>query len=89
MRARQRRPWEVTGEDFWTWYDRYLLSDAWRVRRAEVLKRASGVCEGCRKRVAKQVHHLTYERVGHEMLFDLVAVCSQCHSELHAKGGAP
>lgn len=68
---------------FWKWYNAYLLSPEWRVLRSKVLKRADGVCEGCGERPAVQVHHLTYARVGKEMLFDLVAVCQFCHDRIH------
>jgi hypothetical protein len=67
------------------WYSAYLLTPEWRARRAKVLKRAGGVCEGCLGRPATQVHHLTYERVGREMLFDLVAICDDCHGAIHEK----
>jgi hypothetical protein len=66
-----------------SWYDDYLASTDWQRRRALVLARAGHLCEGCRSAQAEQVHHLTYERVGHEMLFDLVAVCRRCHRALH------
>jgi hypothetical protein len=31
-----------------------------------------------------QVHHLTYAHVGREFLFELVALCEECHERLHA-----
>lgn len=65
------------------WYNKYLSSPEWKAKRAEVLRRARGVCEGCLNQEAVQVHHLTYKRVGNEMLFDLVAVCNDCHNAIH------
>lgn len=70
-------------ERWWKAYDAYLESDEWRRKRALVLKRSAGVCEGCGVRPAVQVHHLHYKRVFREMLFDLVAVCRQCHDAIH------
>lgn len=70
---------------FWRWYDGYLSSAEWRERRRLVLDRAGGQCEGCGLTKATQVHHLTYERVGNEMLFDLVSVCESCHNAIHRK----
>ena len=64
-------------------YDQYMESDEWRSRRNKVLKRAGGTCEGCLERPATQVHHLNYRRLGEEMLFDLVAVCDECHAICH------
>ena len=68
-------------------YDSYLHSAEWRALRAKILKRSGGMCEGCGERRAVQVHHLTYERLGREMLFDLVAVCLRCHESIHSRGG--
>jgi hypothetical protein len=74
---------EYDQTEFFRWYDEYLESPEWDERRSRVLSRARGVCEGCRKEPATQVHHLTYERVGREMLFDLAAVCRDCHDCIH------
>jgi 5-methylcytosine-specific restriction endonuclease McrA len=64
-------------------YSEYLESPAWARKRALVLKRANGLCEGCGEKPATQVHHLTYRHVCNEFLFELVAVCSPCHDSLH------
>ncbi|MCY4554379.1 MAG: hypothetical protein OXC79_11970 [Candidatus Poribacteria bacterium] len=64
-------------------YSRYLQSPTWKAKRQKVMKRANHICEGCLEQKATQVHHLTYERVGCEMLFDLVAICDRCHSNCH------
>jgi len=77
---RYRRPKEP---GFWRWYSDYLDTDTWRVRRRLVLERAGGLCEGCRKEPATQVHHLTYDHVEHEFLWELVAVCRECHERFH------
>ncbi len=36
---------------------------------------------------AEDVHHLTYARLYDEMLFDLIAVCRDCHERLHPEHG--
>lgn len=64
-------------------YEAYLLSPEWKRRRELVLKRANYMCEGCGIKTAVQVHHLTYVRLYNEMLFDLVAVCLDCHKRIH------
>ena len=64
-------------------YRRYLASDAWQRRRSRVLQRAGGRCEGCGEHPATEVHHLTYDHVGDEFLFELVALCSECHRRIH------
>jgi 5-methylcytosine-specific restriction endonuclease McrA len=63
-------------------YDDYLKSWPWKRRQAAVLARDK-TCRGCMIRPSVEVHHLTYERVGREMLFDLVGVCSECHRAIH------
>jgi len=68
---------------FWSDYSVYLLSPEWAERRRLALARAEGICEGCRKEAPTEVHHLTYDHVGQEFLFELVAVCPRCHSQLH------
>jgi hypothetical protein len=52
----------------------YLKSKKFEVIRQLVFRRASGLCEGCRSRPPRQIHHLTYIRLGDEMLMDLVAL---------------
>lgn len=69
--------------EWWQRYNTYLLTSAWRARRQAVLTRAGGICEGCLQRQATQVHHTSYEHVGNELLFELVAVCDRCHHVLH------
>lgn len=64
-------------------YADYLKSAEWATRREKVMQRAGGVCEGCRCRPATEVHHLTYEHVTREFLFELVAICGDCHARLH------
>jgi hypothetical protein len=63
-------------------YNAYLRSDAWRVKRAQVLVRSGNACEHCGE-LAVIVHHLRYPRaLGTEPLTDLIAVCQRCH-DLH------
>lgn len=66
-------------------YQAYLGTNEWRKKRELVLNRAKGVCEGCGQRPATQVHHRTYERIFKEMLFDLVAICRECHAAIHGE----
>jgi 5-methylcytosine-specific restriction endonuclease McrA len=68
---------------YWAAYEKYLVSEGWSIKRSKVLKRAKGICEGCLENRATQVHHLTYAHVGNEFLFELVAICNECHKGLH------
>lgn len=70
-----------------TAYKRYLRTKNWQKLRFKVLKRSGGKCERCGyqpyKRGGLQIHHLSYDRVGHESLEDLIAICPRCHMEIH------
>jgi hypothetical protein len=66
-------------------YERYLKTEAWALRRGKVLKRAAGICEGCLERTATQIHHKTYNHIQDEFMFELIAVCDECHLRLHAE----
>ena len=67
-------------------YAEYLESPEWRDKRRLVMFRAAGICEGCRLKPATQVHHLTYQNIGEEFLWQLVAVCRDCHERYHEIG---
>lgn len=69
-------------------YDDYLRSDAWKRRAAKVMQRAGHVCEGCLSKPAGHVHHLTYAHLGQEFAFELIALCSACHSRVHQRRAA-
>jgi hypothetical protein len=70
-------------------YAAYLASEEWAARRDKVMQRAGGFCEGCRAQPATEVHHLTYEHVTQEFLFELVAICGDCHARFHGKPARP
>jgi hypothetical protein len=68
---------------WWRRYNEYLDSYVWRAKRALVVQRSKGVCEGCGEAPATMVHHLTYAHVFNELLFELVALCERCHARCH------
>lgn len=63
-------------------YQRYLHSWRWRIIRAVVLALNCRRCAMC-DRLATEVHHRSYDRIGHERLTDLTPVCSECHRQFH------
>ncbi|TEA78656.1 HNH endonuclease [Allopusillimonas ginsengisoli] len=69
--------------EFWENYNAYLQSDEWKEKRRLVLERDNHLCQGCRRRNATQVHHLTYKHVGRELLFELISICDKCHEVAH------
>lgn len=85
----QLRRWKGNekGDEYYTQArEAYMNSPEWKTRRRLVMERANGLCEGCRQADAAEVHHLSYEHLGNEFLFELVALCRDCHSRIHAKG---
>ena len=68
-----------------TEYKTYLASREWALLKRRLRERSSDRCERCRHRPYQQTHHVTYERIGHEHLTDLLAVCSPCHEFLSAR----
>jgi 5-methylcytosine-specific restriction endonuclease McrA len=68
--------------------DAYSQSERWRTLRKKVFARDRYQCQGCLKHqdsCAKpfEVHHKTYDRIGRELLCDLVTLCKDCHTWLH------
>ena len=89
---------EDTGETVAT-YAEYLKTDHWRNLRERYKKSKlwKGTCSVCwngtwgkkarsalkSKNMAIQFHHVTYERIGHERLSDIVPLCAGHHSTVH------
>ncbi len=90
--AASRQEWEDRkqreSEEWWAVWEAHMRSPAWQAIRIKVLRRDKYVCQGCGQTNASQVHHLTYKRLGREMMFDLVSVCEDCHAAIHASRGA-
>lgn len=79
--ARRRAPSRHPG------YNAALRSRHWRVTiQREVWHRAKGRCEArwCRKRRHLTKHHLTYERLGHELASDVMLLCPKHHARADA-----
>ena len=74
--------WETEGYPF---YEDYLKTDDWKKKRHLVMARDKQTCQACLEESAIEVHHLTYDQIFNEYLFDLVSVCRKCHERLHSK----
>lgn len=59
-----------------------LMSSHWAQIRRDARELSGGRCEMCRG-PGEEVHHLTYERLGHETLDDVMVVCFDCHEQIH------
>lgn len=79
-----RIPWKGT-----QWYrDEYLKSPHW-IEFAKVIRGFWGhTCCLCYKE-AYDVHHRTYERLGEELITDVVLLCRMCHEKHHDKTAVP
>lgn len=63
-------------------FKRYLASREWALKKRAARSRSGGTCERCGQAPSAHVHHLTYERIGEELLEDLLDVCRGCHEWL-------
>lgn len=73
-------------QNFWERYKNYLESDAWASRRDRCFNEKGMKCtlrlNGC-DRAATEIHHTSYEKVGHEPLTHLEPACKSCHNKMH------
>lgn len=84
-RQRENEDRDAERERWFRLYAEYLRSEKWGDKRKLVMRRAGGICEGCCTSKATQVHHLTYNHVFDELLFELVAICDDCHDRAHGR----
>ncbi len=76
-----RKQYEERGK-FTHSYNRYLESPEWHKKRDLVLKRCQNVCEGCGVVPATEVHHIHYDHLFNEFLFELLGLCQDCHKKI-------
>ena len=67
-------------------YQDYLKTEHWQKTRDEALRLGRHECRICRAKKTLDVHHRTYERLGHEDQADLVVLCRICHRLFHEHG---
>jgi hypothetical protein len=75
----------IENENAWQEYAKYLNSDLWKRKRDAVFKRDNYTCKACETNKATEVHHLNYENIYDEPLFDLISVCKRCHDKIELK----
>lgn len=66
-------------------YEEYMRSPAWAAKRQQRLELDGHKCRTCGCTFEErplQVHHVTYERLGHEELSDLITLCRSCHEAI-------
>lgn len=64
-------------------YADYLKSPEWAQKRQRALRFAGFRCQLCNSPERLNVHHRTYERLGQELMGDLITLCNDCHSIFH------
>jgi len=66
-------------------YHAYLESPRWKKLAKAVRMRAKGQCEICLRAQGTDCAHLTYERIFHEPMSDLLWLCWKCHRRLDSE----
>jgi hypothetical protein len=70
----------------WQALKNYYSSPAWAAKRTERLKIDGFRCAKCGFTRALEVHHINYDRFGHEDVSkDLITLCKKCHKEIEAQ----
>lgn len=77
-----------TADSFFETLHEYYKSPEWKAKREQRLHwnqiLNNGLCERCNKNKAEHIHHRSYTFLGGmEHPFDLEALCTGCHKELH------
>lgn len=67
-----------------SWYDKYLLSDAWQSTKQMALEHYGFRCAiDALHNGPFHVHHNSYESIGDEDIRDLTVLCVDCHKRVH------
>ena len=64
-------------------YQEYLQTKHWKKVRKAALRRAEYRCQLCNSDKRLNVHHRTYENLGHEKECDVFVLCWKCHEKFH------
>jgi hypothetical protein len=73
---------KIKNDQAWDRYNDYLNSDKWRFKRKKVLERDNYLCQACLTNEAQEVHHLSYNNIFDEPLYELISVCKRCHIKI-------
>lgn len=64
-------------------YVAYIASNAWKYKRETRKNLDNYRCNKCPRVNDLNVHHITYERLGDELMEDLITLCGHCHHTHH------
>jgi 5-methylcytosine-specific restriction endonuclease McrA len=87
--AYKKKVKEIHNGKFWELYDEHIKSIDWLNIRQRILQRDKNLCQACLINDAQEVHHLTYQNLGNEFMFELISVCKPCHDRIHNKPQRP
>ena len=73
----------MTTQLWMTIYQNYIHSPEWVAKREKVLIFWGRRCALCNSPERVEVHHRTYDRLGQELLTDLIPLCDTCHERHH------
>lgn len=86
MRSKHKKKKKTKQKHKFVDYYTYIKSAHWKRFRYYLLKKRGFRCEKCgivRPAWCFHIHHLTYERLGHELQSDLMVLCAGCHQDTH------
>ncbi len=66
-------------------YLRYIDSPQWQTKRQAAFEHYGRVCMVCKSKHHLEVHHTTYDRLGDELMSDLLILCADCHRSIHTQ----
>jgi len=69
-------------------YEQYINSKEWKRQRKELIAQSNGVCEHSKNPVSKskmQIHHKSYDNLGHEARGELEVVSERIHKIIHKR----
>lgn len=67
-------------------YKDYIVSEEWYNLKIDIVQQRGCNCERCgieKKPNQLHLHHLSYERLFNEQLYDLQLLCPKCHMNAH------
>jgi hypothetical protein len=64
-------------------YHDHLKSEKWKEKRRLVIQKQNNICQGCLNAEIDDIHHLSYDNLGDELLFQLIGLCRDCHKKTH------
>ena len=64
-------------------YIDYLKTSDWKMRSQSIKEKWGFTCAICNRGGRLDLHHRTYERLGHEHFTDVIPLCIECHKKFH------